>query len=286
MGLCPDHGGLVQLCRWRGCINKVNLERRGGLCWMHHDDSANSDDSEEEESGDDGEIRLCSFKGCISEATDGGMCVRHSTTYGDDCLDQGGEEKKKKRSLPSWDIANNESTIKRQRQQKNLFVIDLSDVPPQAPVPKSSRRVKEGASKYTGVCFKKKSNKWTAQIMVEGKQHVIGHYDNEEDAAIDYARAVFKYKGEMKLKRQSRKSFVIDLSDIPPQPPIPKSSGRIKEGASKYAGVYFNKQYNKWHAQICIDGENRLIGCYDDENRAAVDYARAVFKYKGGVIYH
>jgi hypothetical protein len=26
LGLCPDHGGLVQLCRWRGCINKVDLE--------------------------------------------------------------------------------------------------------------------------------------------------------------------------------------------------------------------------------------------------------------------
>jgi hypothetical protein len=117
-----------------------------------------------------------------------------------------------------------------------------------------------------------------------GKQHAIGHYDNEEDAAIDYARAVFKYKGGMKeLKRQSRKSLVIDLSDIPPQPPIPKSSGRIKEGASKYTGVSFHKRSNKWYAQICIDGENRLIGYYSDENEAAVDYARAVFRYKGGV---
>jgi len=31
LGLCPDHGGLVQLCRWRGCINEVDLEKRGGL---------------------------------------------------------------------------------------------------------------------------------------------------------------------------------------------------------------------------------------------------------------
>ncbi len=101
-------------------------------------------------------------------------------------MDQGGGEKKR-RSLPSWDITNNESTIKCERQQKNLFVIDISDVRPQPPVPKSSRRVKEGASKYTGVCFNKKSNKWQASIHLDGKQHAIGHYDNEEDAAIDYA---------------------------------------------------------------------------------------------------
>ena len=77
-GLCPDHGGLVQLCRWRGCINKANLEKRGGLCWMHrsrgkHDDESSS--SEEEEV----DIRLCSYRGCISVATaDEGICDRHS----------------------------------------------------------------------------------------------------------------------------------------------------------------------------------------------------------------
>ena len=149
----------MQLCRWRGCINKVDLERRGGMCWMHHDDSVNSNDSEEEESGDDGELRWCSFRGCISEATNGGKCVRHSTTYDDDCLDQGGGEKKKRRSLPSWDTANNESTIKRQRQQKNLFANDLSDVTPRFPIPKSSGRVNEGSSKYPGVYFDNQINK-------------------------------------------------------------------------------------------------------------------------------
>ena len=64
--LCPDHGGLVQLCRSGGCINKANLEKRGGLCYMHrvkgqHDDD---DDSSEDEEGE--EIRLCRFRGCIS----------------------------------------------------------------------------------------------------------------------------------------------------------------------------------------------------------------------------
>ena len=71
----------------------------------------------------------------------------------------------KKRSLSLWGIANNESTVKRRRQQKNALLIYLSDVPPQPPIPKSSGRVKECASKYTG------------------KQQTIGCYDDEEDAA-------------------------------------------------------------------------------------------------------
>jgi hypothetical protein len=53
------------------------------------------------------------------------MCIRHSTTYEDDCLDQGGE--KKRRSVSSWDTANNQSTTKRRRQQGNSFVIYLSE---------------------------------------------------------------------------------------------------------------------------------------------------------------
>eukprot|EP00573_Skeletonema_grethae_P003932 CAMPEP_0201700566 /NCGR_PEP_ID=MMETSP0578-20130828/29116_1 /ASSEMBLY_ACC=CAM_ASM_000663 /TAXON_ID=267565 /ORGANISM="Skeletonema grethea, Strain CCMP 1804" /LENGTH=36 /DNA_ID= /DNA_START= /DNA_END= /DNA_ORIENTATION= len=32
--------------------------------------------------------------------------------------------------------------------------------------------------------------------MIDGKRHVIGNYHNEEEAAGDYARALFKYKGQ------------------------------------------------------------------------------------------
>jgi hypothetical protein len=73
--------------------------------------------------------------------------------------------------------------------------------------------------------------------------------------------------------------FVIDLSDIPPQPPIPKT-GYIKRGASNYIGVSYDKLMNKWRAQIRIHGKSRVIGFYDDEERAAVDYARALFKFE------
>lgn len=157
--------------------------------------------------------------------------------------------------------------------------IDLSDVPPQPPVPKRSKRVKGGTSKYKGVSFNKIYNKWIAKIMFEGKQHAIGIYDNEEEAAVDYARAVFKYK-RGSGGQDHRDSFVIDLSNVPPQPPIPKNSCNIKEGASKYTGVTFNKHSNSWHAQISVGGKNRFIGLYDNEEDAAVDYARALFKYR------
>ena len=184
----------------------------------------------------------------------------------------------------SEDIVIGNETKRRQRAAG--FEIDLSDVPPQLPIPKSSGRIKEGASKYTGVYFNKALNKWMAQISIEGKNRRIGSYVNEEEAAIDYARAVYKYQGQEALDkaRERNNSSVpsIDLSDVPPQLPIPKSKGRMKEGeASKYAGVYSYKGNHNWRARITIEGKLRNIGYYENEEEAAADYARAVFKYKG-----
>ena len=194
---------------------------------------------------------------------------------------------------------NGQEALDKMRERKSSGsgpAIDLSDVPPQQPVPKIKGRIKEGASKYTGVTFNKRTKKWKGEISIDGKQRHIGYYNNEEEAAIDYARAVFKYQGQEALdkvrernsdkekkKRQKQKAngFVFDLSGVPPQLPIPKTKGRMKEGASKYAGVTFDKAASKWKAQIRIDGKLRHIAYYENEEETAADYARAVFKYKG-----
>ena len=39
--------------------------------------------------------------------------------------------------------------------------------------------------------------------------------------------------GKDDIKRQRVDAFVLDLTGVPPQPPISKSAGRIKEGASR-----------------------------------------------------
>eukprot|EP00985_Skeletonema_marinoi_P010846 scaffold5085_cov175-Skeletonema_marinoi.AAC.4 len=72
--------------------------------------------------------------------------------------------------------------------------------------------------------------------------------------------------GTEEKKRRKRTQKLIDLTDVPSQPPIISNE---KGASSKYQGVYFNKARNKW--------KRHYIGLY---NQAAVDYARAVFKYK------
>ena len=61
-----------------------------------------------------------------------------------------------------------------------------------------------------------------------------------KEGGADYARAVVKFKGQGALgKARDQNSFIIDLSDVPPQSPISKSEGRIKEGAFKIYGGLF-----------------------------------------------
>eukprot|EP00984_Skeletonema_dohrnii_P013705 scaffold5698_cov72-Skeletonema_dohrnii-CCMP3373.AAC.1 len=265
----PSRGGLDQLCRHKGCFHAVDFERRGGgLCYIHQNGPMHREQFDSSE--DDAKIR--------GVTSDEGLCDTHaSATHG---TNYGLDEVGKKRDCPSGDSISNDKTKK--FKKVDAFVIDLTGVPTQYPIPRSAGHIKEGASKYKGVSLDKRRNKWRAQIYIDGidgKYRHIGYYENEEEAAADYARAVIKYKNQAALGKareaKEDKSFIIDLSDVPPQPPIPKSSGKIKEGASKYTGVHFNKQTNKWQAQIDIKGKNRTIGYYENEEEAAADYARA-----------
>jgi hypothetical protein len=225
--------------------------------------------------------------GCLSKAADGEFCDGNSRQEvssphceaNDDTINEGtavdirrhDNNTSKKRPLLLEDADNNNG------EKKRTF-IDLTDVPPQSPMLKSS--YKDGASKYQGVYFDKTKNKWRAKIMIDKVRHHIGRYDDEEEAAIDYARAVFKYKaGGVERKMKTRQKF-IDLTDVPTQSPIIRSGG--KDCSSKYEGVFFHKASNKWQAQIIIDRKQYNIGLYDIEEEAAMDYARAVFKYNAG----
>ena len=42
--------------------------------------------------------------------------------------------------------------------------------------------------------------------------------------------------------------------------------------SSIYKGVHWDKQRNKWRAQISINGKTKHIGWFDDENEAGLMY--------------
>lgn len=56
-------------------------------------------------------------------------------------------------------------------------------------------RPQGGTSQYYGVCWDKKSQKWRAQILVDGRRIYLGLYDTDLDAAIVRDEATLKYHG-------------------------------------------------------------------------------------------
>ena len=52
------------------------------------------------------------------------------------------------------------------------------------------RESNEYTSKYFGVCFNKKSQKWEAAITNKGKQYGLGHFVSEYEAHLAYEKAL------------------------------------------------------------------------------------------------
>jgi hypothetical protein len=63
------------------------------------------------------------------------------------------------------------------------------------------RPQKNTSSRYRGVCWNKRENKWNARINVDGKQIDLGHFISEHEAALVYNKAAIIHYGEFaKLK--------------------------------------------------------------------------------------
>ena len=61
---------------------------------------------------------------------------------------------------------------------------------------RNTRKKAKALSKFKGVTFSKKDNKWVARIKLIDKRITLGYFQNEIDAAKEYDKAAINYFGE------------------------------------------------------------------------------------------
>jgi hypothetical protein len=72
----------------------------------------------------------------------------------------------------------------------------------------NSRKRKNTTSQYIGVCFEKRTKRWIAQIVHNGKTIWLGRFKSEVEAARAYDRAAIKYHGEFARLNFPREDYI------------------------------------------------------------------------------
>lgn len=108
----------------------------------------------------------------------------------------------------------------------------------------------KSTSKYTGVCWSEKDNKWICSIYIKGKTKKLGRFDNEIEASKYYENAIKNI--ELGLKVEAKKTNF----------------------SSKYKGIYFAKNINKWFFYINIDGKQKTSNYFLTETEAYNEYKK------------
>jgi hypothetical protein len=118
-------------------------------------------------------------------------------------------------------------------------------------------------SRYVGVSWFERDQKWEAKIQVRGVRKYLGRFRDEASGARAYDAAVaaqnLRYPrnfpgdagAEQAVKRRDNISAIPD------------------KGKSRFLGVSWHKQHKQWRVETTNEGKRRFIGLYDDETAAA-----------------
>ena len=126
-------------------------------------------------------------------------------------------------------------------------------------------RAKSLTSKYVGVCWDKKANRWLSQIQHHGKWKFIGNFDDELAAARMYDEEAAAQGKPVNFPQNPQQQQAVKMrKDRSQMPNITRPS--------KYVGVNWSKKGKRWKSCIRINGKKTFLGCYDDEDEAARVY--------------
>ncbi len=120
-------------------------------------------------------------------------------------------------------------------------------------------------SKYRGVSWDKKKNKWALQAFYNGKMLYYGYFDSEEEAAKAYDMAIFATVDghcylnfpENNYHKDDFLNFLIEIDR--------KVQSRFY---SNITGVTFHKRSNKWAVRNTKPGQRKTYGQFNTKEEA------------------
>lgn len=122
-----------------------------------------------------------------------------------------------------------------------------------------TNRTRNSASKYKGVSWYKKYQKWNAKIRSNNIWYNLGYFSDEVDAAKMYDKAALLLHKEFACLNFPNNAY--DLTDFV----IPK----FRQQSSKYIGVAYDKRKKKFRVGIKVNNKFIFLGYYSDDLEAA-----------------
>jgi len=120
-------------------------------------------------------------------------------------------------------------------------------------------------SKYTGVCWYRRKNRWMSRIRIQGKSIFLGYFEDEEDAARRYDMAAITDGRPLNFPEAS----VENLDETNRRTSTDEDTGMP---TSRYIGVSWKKSLKRWMSSIKIHGRSTYLGYFHDEEEAARRY--------------
>jgi hypothetical protein len=141
-------------------------------------------------------------------------------------------------------------------------------------------------SQYRGVSWDSRGGKWLVQIWHGGKQHHLGYFADEEEAARAYdaqarelkgdaARLNFPAAGEMQDEKRSKYRTAAQIVAA-------HEAAAATGGRSRYRGLSWDSRGGKWEVKIRHGGKQHNLGYFADEEEAARAYDAQARELKGG----
>ncbi|MFA9398372.1 MAG: HNH endonuclease [Clostridiaceae bacterium] len=127
---------------------------------------------------------------------------------------------------------------------------------------------KNSSSRYKGVTWHKKDNRWDAQIRLNKQIYFIGSFEDEDVAAAAYNHYAKRFFGEYAV-----------LNNVP-EADFRKARFIKNNCTSVYRGIFYSKIHKRWVARIGVNKKRIYLGYFEREVDAARAYNEAFEKYK------